>query len=279
MSYPTLTEIKHQKVARMEAAVEALAGDLAAYARERGGRFVLFGSAARGELRHDSDVDILTDFPPEDGADAWDFAEARAFALGLRPDVSQRSWSGPHLLERVEQEGRLLDGSPISGAPRPSRKEHPAMDARWADIRRDCETVAGHFRAGARVFREGGLADREGLDRVMALLHYMQSGHSSLEACLLRVLAILDETPPTGSDWHAQLIIRCATAIAGSRSAILSADLAADAQETRRFRHLAMHGYDVAFVPERGARAIEAGLRLADALPARLDSFAREIDP
>lgn len=108
MSYPTLTERKRAKVARMEAAVEALAADLAAYAREHGGRFVLFGSAARGEMRHDSDVDILADFPSSLGWDPAEFAEDRARARDLKPDVHLMGMSGLRLRERVAAQGRVL---------------------------------------------------------------------------------------------------------------------------------------------------------------------------
>lgn len=108
MSYPTLTERKREKVARMQAAVDALATDLAAYAREHGGRFILFGSAARGELRHDSDVDVAADFPPEAASEAWDFAEGRAAALGLKPDVHQLTWMGERVRKRIAREGRVL---------------------------------------------------------------------------------------------------------------------------------------------------------------------------
>lgn len=108
MSYPTLTEIKRAKVARMEAAVEELARDLAAYARKHGGCFILFGSAARGELRHDSDVDIMVDFPRGLESEAWQFAEDRAWSLELKPDLSDKGWSGPRLLGRVARDGRVL---------------------------------------------------------------------------------------------------------------------------------------------------------------------------
>ena len=108
MSYPTLTEIKRAKVARMTAAVEALAQDLIAYAREHGGRFILFGTAARGELRHDSDVDILADFPPDRSWDAVGYASDRAEGLGLVPDVQPFGLSGQGVRERVASEGRVL---------------------------------------------------------------------------------------------------------------------------------------------------------------------------
>lgn len=108
MSYPTLTEIKRAKVARMNAAVEELARDLTAYAREQNGRFILFGSSARGEMRHRSDVDILVDFPSEGQDEARDFAEMRAVALGLVPDLQLKRGTGRRLLERVALEGRVL---------------------------------------------------------------------------------------------------------------------------------------------------------------------------
>lgn len=278
MSYPTLTERKQAKVARMEAAVDALAADLAAYAREHGGRFILFGSAARSEMRHDSDVDIMVDFPHGAEREAWLFAEERAWALGLKPDLSEKGWSGPRLRERVGQEGRVLDGQPKPGGNRLLPRRGHVMDARWIDVRQDAEAAARHFLSGARVFRAGGLTGQDSLDGVMTLLHYMQSAHTSLESALVRVLQVLDEAPPTGADWHARLITRCATAIPGSRGAILPRSLAADAQETRAFRHLAMHGYDVTFDPFKGASAIEAGLRLAEAFPARIEAFSREVD-
>ena len=108
MTYPTLTELKRAKVAAMETALEVLARDLAEYAHRHGGVFTLFGSAARGELRHSSDVDILVDFPLDHGWDAAAFAEDRAHALGLLPDLQLRGLSGRSLLGRIEDEGRVL---------------------------------------------------------------------------------------------------------------------------------------------------------------------------
>jgi predicted nucleotidyltransferase len=108
MSYPTLAERKRAKVSRMEAALEALAAELTAYAREHGGRYVLFGSAARGELRHDSDVDIMVDFPADAGWNPAEFAEERASAHELKPDIHLLTMSSPRLRERVAAKGRVL---------------------------------------------------------------------------------------------------------------------------------------------------------------------------
>ena len=83
----TVRERNSAKVARMEAAVAELKPVLAAYAREHGGRFVLFGSAARREMHPDSDVDILVDFPDGARMQAMSFAEDACWERGLTPDI------------------------------------------------------------------------------------------------------------------------------------------------------------------------------------------------
>ena len=55
----TLTERKAAEAARRRQEVAALVPVLAEYAREHGGRFLLYGSAARGQMKFHSDVDLL----------------------------------------------------------------------------------------------------------------------------------------------------------------------------------------------------------------------------
>jgi predicted nucleotidyltransferase len=83
----TLTERKTAEAARRAAAVEALVAVLPEYARAHGGRFLLFGSAARGQMKFTSDVDLLIDFPPDALNEAWIFAEAACWDRGLEPDL------------------------------------------------------------------------------------------------------------------------------------------------------------------------------------------------
>lgn len=111
----------------------------------------------------------------------------------------------------------------------------------------------------------------------MALLHAMQSAHTSLESALVRLLRLIGEDVPVGGDWHADLIRRAASAVAG-RPAILPADLARAANETRRFRHVAMRSYGSfdATLAEAPVRA--AGL-LAGGFSAAMAAFRRVIDP
>lgn len=86
-----IEDVKFNKVERMRAAVDVLRMELTAYARAHGGRYVLFGSAARGELRHDSDVDLLVDFAEDQMSAAEDYVEDLCARLGLRLDMLRHS--------------------------------------------------------------------------------------------------------------------------------------------------------------------------------------------
>lgn len=108
MAIVTLRERKAAKVAAIKAGVEKLAPVLAAYAREHGGRFILYGSAARGDVRYDSDVDILIDFPIEKESSARNFAEDECHKRHLPADVLSFWMVGERLRERAEAEGRVL---------------------------------------------------------------------------------------------------------------------------------------------------------------------------
>ena len=99
--------LKARKAARLAALRDALATlrvSLADYARANGGRFLLFGSAARGDLRHDSDIDLLVDFPEDTLAAAWRFVEDECWRLDLEPDVLPFAWCKPGFLAHVAAE-------------------------------------------------------------------------------------------------------------------------------------------------------------------------------
>ncbi len=98
----TLKERKTAERARREAAVAVLRARLAAYAAAQGGRFLLYGSAARGTMRYNSDVDVLVDFPAQRKAAAWDFAEEVARELRLPLDVNYADWCSAKFLEHIQ---------------------------------------------------------------------------------------------------------------------------------------------------------------------------------
>ena len=100
----TLAERKAAEAGRRQRAVTDLRRALDAYAHAHGGRFLLFGSAARGDMRYDSDVDILVDFPPDRQAAAWNFAERACWDRRLTPDITTPAWCADDLLALVRSQ-------------------------------------------------------------------------------------------------------------------------------------------------------------------------------
>jgi hypothetical protein len=107
----------------------------------------------------------------------------------------------------------------------------------------------------------------------MAFLHAMQSGRTSLESALLRILEMLGEERPAGESWHADLIRRAALDLPGRRPPILGADAAAAADETRRFRSVAARNYD-GFRPGEAGRAVTAAETLAGRIAGEIGNSA-----
>lgn len=97
----TLQERKAREAARRTEAAERIALRLQTYARENGGRYLLFGSAARGEMRFDSDIDVLVDFPEDQMRDAMNAAEDFCEDEGLPSDVLPFETRSRSFLDRV----------------------------------------------------------------------------------------------------------------------------------------------------------------------------------
>jgi predicted nucleotidyltransferase len=109
----TVAERKAAEAARRQRAVAELRGALDVYARAHGGRFLLFGSAARGQMRYDSDVDILVEFPPDRQAAAWNFAERACWDRHLDPDVMASAWCSDDFLTLVRPKAEVLGAQVI----------------------------------------------------------------------------------------------------------------------------------------------------------------------
>jgi hypothetical protein len=152
-------------------------------------------------------------------------------------------------------------------------------DGRWFDIDADVRAAVDHFRRSVELHEQGGFdaPDLAGYKAQMALMHSLQSGHTSLEGALVRILEMLGEERPTGDNWHADLIRRAAAPISG-RPAILSESVAKAADETRRFRHIATHNYDN-FRVESATPTIEAARQLVAAFAAEILAFKNVMDP
>ncbi len=154
------------------------------------------------------------------------------------------------------------------------------MAERWRDIADDLASSKHHLMQAVALFREhaGGMSLDTSYVEVMAFQHAMQAGYTSFELALRRLLALIDEALPQGSDWHAVLLRRVSEPLDGSRPAIIGSDLADAADELMRFRHVAVHTYD-RFSERKAGIAVEA----AEIFLARVDgdiaAFRAVIDP
>jgi hypothetical protein len=152
-------------------------------------------------------------------------------------------------------------------------------DARWVEIDRAVASAIRNFHQGVEFARHPDFTagDLIGSALQMGCMHAIMSGHTSLENVLLRILDLLQEARPSGESWHADLIGRAGRAVA-ARPPILPPELAAAADETRKFRDRAMRSYDT-FEPVRAGPAIAAAELLAVALPQAIAQFRGVIDP
>jgi len=155
-------------------------------------------------------------------------------------------------------------------------------DARWSDVEGDFLQAARHFRNAVALHAEGGFGEAglAGYRAGMALMHALQSGHTSAEAGMERVLALLGEERPLGADWHRTIVDRLSRpgAPGYERPPLFAAQVSRDLQETRRFRNLAMHSYGD-FDASRAGPTIEAAWRLAEHLLPSLETFRLALDP
>ena len=96
----------------------------------------------------------------------------------------------------------------------------------------------------------------------------------------MRVLRILGEQPPTGEDWHKKLIERLSKSNGAdhARPALLSPAVAADLDETRRFRNRAMRSYG-GFDARLAEPSLRAAKRLSTNLAVDVAHFKALVDP
>ena len=70
----------------------------------------LLGSAARGELGPESDVDVLVEFEPNAvwGLDYFGLEQELAQLLGRRVDLATKKWLKPAVRERILRDARVI---------------------------------------------------------------------------------------------------------------------------------------------------------------------------
>jgi hypothetical protein len=153
-------------------------------------------------------------------------------------------------------------------------------DDRWIDIFADIESAASHFRNSVTLFRMGGFNGEsiEVYRNQMAFMHAMSSGYTSLEAGLERIMELVGEDKPTGSDYHAAILRRISKPIPNKRPAVIpDVSLWKAIDEARRFRHVARKSYDSLDI-ERAKPAAEAAEVIFRQIKNAISEFREMID-
>ena len=104
----TVAQRGEREARRRAQAAELVCVLLAEHARRLGGRYILYGSAARGTMGRESDLDILLDFPPQAEAEAWRTAEVVCREHDVPLDIMPMAWTEPGFVERVLKDGIVL---------------------------------------------------------------------------------------------------------------------------------------------------------------------------
>jgi predicted nucleotidyltransferase len=109
MPITTLASRKANEADRLRQAARQAVLELADYARQSGGKFVVFGSYVTDTMRFDSDLDVMLDFPTEATAEAWRFADDLCSRLGVPLDIHDARSTKPEFAARVRKAGLILE--------------------------------------------------------------------------------------------------------------------------------------------------------------------------
>jgi hypothetical protein len=109
------------------------------------------------------------------------------------------------------------------------------------------------------------------LDAVALNLHGFYSGVERLFELTARHI---DRSVPNGESWHQDLVSRMAQELSDIRPAMISAGVATDLDEYRRFRHLVRNIYATNLVPSKMQGLLERLPPLWNRLRAELIAFA-----
>lgn len=91
------------------------------------------------------------------------------------------------------------------------------------------------------------------LDGVALNLHGFYSG---LEHVFEKIASLVDESIPTGANWHQELLRQMNIEVPGVRPAVISAELRTELEEYLGFRHIVRNVYTYQLNPEKLERLI-----------------------
>ncbi len=109
------------------------------------------------------------------------------------------------------------------------------------------------------------------LDSVALNLHGF---YSSLERIFERVAMLVDESLPTGANWHQELLNQMSIEVAGLRPAVISTELKESLEDYRGFRHVVRNVYTYHFNPEKLKILVENLQDVSARVNSELSAFA-----
>ena len=150
----------------------------------------------------------------------------------------------------------------------------------WLDIEQDMQIACRHLQNAVDMLRTNRLGRGDPGDDTdeVAFKYRMQIGYTAFESALKRLLALLDEEAPRGSQSHADLLRRFRSPIAGRRPALLDESLYRAADQLRKFRHVAIHVYDDLEL-DRAALLVRDAETFLAGIGSALARFRAVIDP
>jgi len=153
-----------------------------------------------------------------------------------------------------------------------------AGDYRAVALRIRQELVAlqavSHRARGAWAEATGGGADYH-VDATALNLHGFYAG---LERLFVIVAERIDESLPTGANWHQELLQQMSAELPGVRPAVVSSTLAADLERFRGFRHVVRNVYAHVLDPRRIGELMEALPGTLAAVHSQLADFADALE-
>jgi hypothetical protein len=113
------------------------------------------------------------------------------------------------------------------------------------------------------------------LDAAALNLHDFYTG---LERAFQQIAATVDETVPTGHDWHRELLCQMAAERPQVRPAVVSGETCEALDEYLRFRHVVRNIYAFEFDPDRLGRLVHRLDSILQQTRGELQAFADFLD-
>ena len=104
----TIAERKARSARARREAIDAAIAELRRYASSRGGRYLVFGSTAKGKVHGRSDLDVLVDFAAEDENQAFRHVEEVCSRHGIPCDPQYRHAQETAFIKRVREHAIIL---------------------------------------------------------------------------------------------------------------------------------------------------------------------------